>query len=470
VSAPVQAVDSGNITVAEAAISQIAEFRPRRCRRWLRRALLLALVLTIGAGAYVGFYRYHLKRFATIREGVFYRVAQPTEIGFQVLDKYYGAKTVVSLQLFDFRLHRGWFDPGSADGRQELEFVEQLGMKHVQWPMGDEQCWPWLDPYQLEAFYRLVDDPANHPIVVHCMGGRHRTGTISALYRIEYDRWPVEDALREMYSFDFGGAIPTQEHNLRAYVPRPEPDAEAWHSLAAAFSPHFSEAPPGDYRELVRKLRGMSGNGSSRDVISRYISQGGRFALPLADRLIDSPQDPLAQVATTAANQELIAARDRKGRRVDTDVFAAVSLIADYGSPAMQKALADLVRTEAERAGEPTPLYETVVSALTSRYTRNRIAFLRPVLEDVRSRIGANTAPYRYCDSVVYFIGTITDQFPLLAWSYEKQPSQGQAYAQKWYTENADDLLLAQRTAPRLRYGVRQGDGAVEEDLSKMRR
>ncbi len=424
----------------------------------------------IGAGTYAGFYRYHLKRFAKVREGVFYRVAQPTEVGLQLLDKYYGAKTIVSLQLFDFRLHRGWFDPGGADGRQEMEFVKQLGMKHVQWPMGDEQCWPWLDPYQFEAFYRLVDDPANHPIVVHCMGGRHRTGTISALYRIEYDRWPVEDALREMYSFEFGGSIPTQEHNLRAYVPRPEPDAETWHSLAAAFSPCFPESPPKDYRELVRKLRGTLSTDSRQDAVRRHISQSGRFAIPLADRLIESPKDPLAQVATTAAYKELLAAQNCEGRRLDADVLAAVSLIADYGSPAMQKALADLVRTEAERAGEPTPLYETLVSGLTSRYTRNRIAFLRPVLEDVRTRTGANTASYRYCDSVVYFIGTITDQFPLLAWSYERQPAQGQAYAQKWYAENTDYLPLAQRVAPRLRYDVRQGDGDVEEDLSKMRR
>lgn len=424
----------------------------------------------IGVGAYFGFCRYHLKRFAKLDDGVFYRVAQPTEVGFQVLDKYYGAKTIVSLQLFDFRLHRGWFDPGSADGCKEAEYVEQLGMKHVQWTMGDEQCWPWLDPYQLEAFYRLVDEPANHPIVVHCMGGRHRTGTLSALYRLEYDRWTVDDALREMYSFDFGHPISTQEHNLRAYVPRPEPNAEDWQSLKSAFLPCFSQDPPKGYRELVHRLRNAAPTDEVQSVVRQYVSERRSFALPLADRLIDSPQVPLAGIAATAAQKVLLEA-SRAGATCPTaDLIAAVSLTADYGSPAMQAMLADLVRNEAEKSGEPSTLYELMVSGLMNRYTRNRIPFLRPVVEDVRSRIGPNVTAYRYCDSVAYFIGTITDEFPLLIWSCLPQLAEGQVFSRRWFAENSDQLQLAQRIAPQMRYGVRQGDGPAEEDLSKMRR
>ncbi len=136
----------------------------------------------------------------------------------------------------------------------------------------------------------------------------------------------------------------------------------------------------------------------------------------------------------------------------------------------MQTMLADLVRNEAGKSGEPSTLYELMMSGLMNRYTRNRIPFLRPVVEDARSAIGPNVTAYRYCDSVAYFIGTITDEFPLLIWSSLPQLAEGQVFSRRWFAENSDQLQLAQRIAPRMRYGVRQGDGPAEEDLSKMRR
>ena len=62
--------------------------------------------------------------------------------------------------------------------------------------MGKEWCWPWFTPWQFDEFFKLLDDPANLPLAVHCMGGRHRTGTFSALYRLEYDGWPIERVTR----------------------------------------------------------------------------------------------------------------------------------------------------------------------------------------------------------------------------------------------------------------------------------
>ena len=113
-------------------------------------------------------------------------------------------KTVLSLQLFDPQLSRGLIDPGRPSGSRESDYVATATAAHlVQWPMGQESCWPWMTPWQFEEFFRMFDNPENFPVAVHCMGGRHRTGTISALFRLEYDRWPVERALAEMYSFKF---------------------------------------------------------------------------------------------------------------------------------------------------------------------------------------------------------------------------------------------------------------------------
>jgi tyrosine-protein phosphatase SIW14 len=40
---------------------------------------------------------------------------------------------------------------------------------------------------ELTLFLRLVNDPANQPVYVHCAGGRHRTGVMTAVYRMTHD-------------------------------------------------------------------------------------------------------------------------------------------------------------------------------------------------------------------------------------------------------------------------------------------
>lgn len=56
---------------------------------------------------------------------------------------------------------------------------------------------------QTEYFLSLVNDPANGPVYVHCKGGRHRTGAMTAVYRITHDGWTAEQAFEEMLKYDF---------------------------------------------------------------------------------------------------------------------------------------------------------------------------------------------------------------------------------------------------------------------------
>jgi len=53
------------------------------------------------------------------------------------------------------------------------------------------------------GFIAVMDDPANHPVLVHCLAGRDRTGVACAVYRMEYDRWPAERAAAEMVEYGF---------------------------------------------------------------------------------------------------------------------------------------------------------------------------------------------------------------------------------------------------------------------------
>src|SRR6266542_1419505 len=46
-------------------------------------------------------------------------------------------------------------------------------------------------------------DDANWPVFVHCAGGRHRTGVMTAVYRMAVDGWGVDQAYQEMKRYDF---------------------------------------------------------------------------------------------------------------------------------------------------------------------------------------------------------------------------------------------------------------------------
>ncbi len=46
--------------------------------------------------------------------------------------------------------------------------------------------------------------PASQPVYVHCVGGRHRTGVMTAVYRMTKRRLSGEQAFREMKQFKYG--------------------------------------------------------------------------------------------------------------------------------------------------------------------------------------------------------------------------------------------------------------------------
>ena len=404
-----------------------------------KRVRRLLTALAAGAAlcglAWASFWQGHLKRFQEVRPGVFYRSAQPSELGMRLLVKWYGVKTVVSLQLCDVRLHRGLIDVGEANGKCESEFVAELGARAVQWPMGEEACWPWVTPWQFEQFFRLMDEPSNWPVAVHCQGGRHRTGTLAALYRMEYDRWPAERALAEMYAFDFGMPVAIQEYNLLTYWPRPRPGAEEWAALAAWW-PRSSGPVPADYEALVRRLRADAPGGALRTALARYVQEEGIFSLPLACRVIDEPNDPLAALAVPHAVGSLA----RLGLS-GNDYYAAAALIADFGTPAQQERLLALLGDSGYRTAS-RERFEYVVRGLTNRYTPNRVAFLRPLLEIGEPHLTGGERQARYCDTAVARLSCILNLNFLAAVSGQGREGWERARqaARRWYEEDPQRL------------------------------
>lgn len=413
--------------------------RPRR------RRLLIGLALAVAAaGGWYGFWRYHLKRFSPVRPGVLYRVGQPSKLGLKYLARRYGVRTIVSAQTFDTPLCRGIYDPGKPSGPRETEVAAQLSLNHVQWPMGTEANWPFPTPWQFEAFFELMDNPENHPVVLHCAGGKHRTGSLAALFRLEYDRWPVEDSLQEMYAFDFGGQQPTQELNLRTYVRRPAPSSTQWQHLRQTLA--HDRPQLADYAELLRHLRGERAQATLQNRLAAYFADREPFAVCLAHRLVDTPEDPLAVPAAKLAQQTL---RDPAAPAEEWSMAAA--LVADFGSPEQQNDLKKLLAEEIN-AGPVTPRYRALVRGLTNRYTPNRRAWLVPILADERACVEPEAAGRRYCDVAMVRLAVIENiGFPwdktdpariVFSWDLGVQT------ARAWFVEHPDAGRLVQQQPP----------------------
>lgn len=119
----------------------------------------------------------------------FYRGARPDEKDYSALAAL-GIKTVIDL----------------TDNSREYEqpAVEAAGLRYVNIPMVDKS-YPSMD--QVNAFLKVVDDPATGKFYLHCAGGRHRTGVMGAVYRFNHDHWNLDQAFAEMNQYEFGSGM-----------------------------------------------------------------------------------------------------------------------------------------------------------------------------------------------------------------------------------------------------------------------
>jgi protein tyrosine phosphatase (PTP) superfamily phosphohydrolase (DUF442 family) len=204
--------------------NRIQLFLGRCLMRCIRRALLTCLLATSivfppaigsaaeksasGAASGANDARISIDNFGQVN-AAYYRGAQPK--GHEYVDlAALGIKTVIDLQ---------------EDGEvTEGQLVESAGMKFHRIPMTTHEA-PTRE--ELALFLQLVNDRANQPVYVHCAGGRHRTGVMTAVYRMTHDGWTADQAFREMKQYKFGADFLHQEFKEFVYGYRAGPDRTA---------------------------------------------------------------------------------------------------------------------------------------------------------------------------------------------------------------------------------------------------
>jgi tyrosine-protein phosphatase SIW14 len=151
-------------------------------------ALLAVFFLINGAATQAGNLP-GIDNFGKINEN-FYRGAQPEGSDYADLATF-GIRTVINLTSHDAE-------------ENEKSMVEKAGMNYIQIPMTTHE---YPSETKVKKFLDIVKDPANQPIYVHCVGGKHRTGVLTAVYRMTQDGWTADRAYQEMKDYKFGSSF-----------------------------------------------------------------------------------------------------------------------------------------------------------------------------------------------------------------------------------------------------------------------
>ena len=158
---------------------------PARRVRPLAAALLAISLSTAAAAQAPAANLIGIDNFAKVNDDYF-RGAQPAGEDYASLASL-GVKTVINLI-------------GDSDlDASEQSMVEEQGMRYVHIPMSTRKA-PTAD--EIATFMNAVN--AEGAVYVHCVGGRHRTGVMTAIYRMTTDGLSGEQAFKEMKQFKYG--------------------------------------------------------------------------------------------------------------------------------------------------------------------------------------------------------------------------------------------------------------------------
>ena len=166
----------------------------------------------------------HNKRLREVEPGRFYRSGQLTVEGFTEAVERFGIRTILNVQedVPDPDLWKNWFD---RTPMKERDLCEKLGVRYV-WLAPDLDAYDKDHPRPrvLDDYLALLDDESAYPVLIHCKAGLHRTGVLTAVYRMQYQGWSPEAAYHELKANGFGEWVCTSANEyVKQYVLRYQP-------------------------------------------------------------------------------------------------------------------------------------------------------------------------------------------------------------------------------------------------------
>ncbi len=217
-----------------------------RALRWALIAAIIVVIVVVPVVHYRSVYAYG-KRLRVVVPDRMYRSGQMTVEGFTDTVRDLHIKTLINVQddFPDPDLELSFWDRRTM---KESELCNRLHVRYVALApdLIERRQVPEHRPATIDQLLDLLDDESNYPILLHCKAGLHRTGVLSAVYRMEYQGWSHEEAYRELRAHGFGDWVSTSANDyiteyvlsyrpgLRHGVPVARPADPPSHSPSAA--------------------------------------------------------------------------------------------------------------------------------------------------------------------------------------------------------------------------------------------
>ena len=169
---------------------------------------LIAALMIAAPIAYKRWRDRDTRNFHVVQEGVLYRSGQLPLPRLQHMVFTRGIRTIVCLR-----------HGNDAKDQSEENWAKSNSIKFVRIP---PPSWnPDADgkipaDKALQTFRDVMDDPANYPVLVHCFAGIHRTGAMCAVFRMDYQGWSNEQAMKEMRAL--GYSILDDHEDVHSYM------------------------------------------------------------------------------------------------------------------------------------------------------------------------------------------------------------------------------------------------------------
>ena len=163
---------------------------------------IIALVFVIAIGGSVLWYNNITHAFRVVTDDKVYKsgLIPPSQLEDYLME--HKIKTVVNL-----------LDPGVQDAlnpakqkeideeQQEIDAINRrlnTNIEHINIPS------PQVPTKKtLKAFYEIIDNPDNYPLLIHCYHGMGRAELYSAVYRMEKENWDNKKAQMDTRPFEF---------------------------------------------------------------------------------------------------------------------------------------------------------------------------------------------------------------------------------------------------------------------------
>ncbi|HTU16636.1 MAG TPA: tyrosine-protein phosphatase [Gemmataceae bacterium] len=169
--------------------------------RIIRGAVAAALVgvIFVVPAVYCRYVGVTSKRLRTVDPGRFYRSGQMTAEGFADAVERFHIRTIVNVQtdVPDPDIDRSYW---SCRTIKESELCRKLGVRYVH--LVPTFLPSFLIPENrlsiIDQLLYVLHDEANYPVLIHCYAGLHRTGLLTAIYRMKFQGWTREQAFLDM--------------------------------------------------------------------------------------------------------------------------------------------------------------------------------------------------------------------------------------------------------------------------------